>query len=175
MHGHCREDSPVFLKGGAAAWVYLSQQCCLLPTSIKTTIGEIDSPSDLDFQSAKPPAAIIDGAKDAVIALGKNIACKWDSERWPQWKVRVDSDLGEAFFDHGQHSVGRIDGAVLPFKITYHAGLIEQGSLATFALVHFNRSVRSPKPSNPLDPSDATLQCKAVVGTTAPTCLYVLA
>lgn len=122
--------------------MYLSQQCSLLPESIKAKIGEIDPPSDLDFQATKRPRDIIERAKGVVIDLGKSITFQWNEEQWPQWKVRTDAFIGEAYFDRGQYSIGNNYEALLPFKLTYHAGLKEEGSLASFALVYIGCSVR---------------------------------
>ena len=100
LGGHCLADSPIYVKGGAAAWLYLCQQCCLLPASVANAIGEVPPPADLDFGSVAPKGNTIEAAANALLWIQELADGLKMNKVWPLWEVRSDTRRGEAFF-HG--------------------------------------------------------------------------
>ena len=138
LGGHCLADSPIYVKGGAAAWLYLCQQCCLLPASVANAIGEVSPPADLDFGSVAPKGNTIEAAANALLWIQELADDLKVNKIWPLWEVRSDTTRGEAFFHGSRHQLGQVEKstcAKLPFKVTYHGGLAEQASGDEFNLI----------------------------------------
>ena len=138
LGGHCLADSPIYVKGGAAAWLYLCQQCCLLPASVANAIGEVSPPADLDFGSVAPKGNTIEAAANALLWIQELADGLKMNKVWPLWEVRSDTRRGEAFFHGSRYQLGQVEKstyAKLPFKVTYHGGLAEQASGDEFNLI----------------------------------------
>ena len=89
LGGHCLADSPIYVKGGAAAWLYLCQQCCLLPASVANAIGEVSPPADLDFGSVAPKGNTIEAAANALLWIQELADDLKMNKVWPLWEVRM--------------------------------------------------------------------------------------
>ena len=138
LGGHCLADSPIYVKGGAAAWLYLCQQCCLLPASVANAIGEVSPPADLDFGSVAPKGNTMEAAANALLWIQELADGLKMHKVWPLWEVRSDTRRGEAFFHGSRYQLGQVEQsacAKLPFKVTYHGGLAEQASGDEFNLI----------------------------------------
>ena len=138
LGGTTSQESPICIKGGAAAWLYFVQQRSFLRGGIADVIGGTSVPADFDFASSMEVSPTIAAGIRAVRSMSET-AGDLDVNHEGPWHVRNDATLGEAYAAKERKSLGKIANAQsppdLPMKMTYHAGLTDRGTGTEFDLV----------------------------------------
>ena len=122
LGGSNEQSSPITVKGGTAAWLYLKQQTVWLSTVLPSASLQVASPVDFDFDSMLSPASTLANSVRAIHSMRQLV----DHERFeadcPMWKVRKDNALGESFPLWSRCTLG-LSTSLLPIKVTYRCGL----------------------------------------------------
>ena len=174
LGGHADANSPVFVKGGAAAWLYLSQQCSIWRDLLPAAFTRLAPAADLDFGATMPADKVVPEAARALtwlsdLASDVELVEKFEKQ-WPKWCVRRDAQFGESFGGGIRRSIGNVEkeGAKLAMKVTCHGGCVDRHSGQNFSLVRlglavWNRQLRRASVANLVDISVGTREPTTVV------------
>ena len=147
LGGTASSESPIFIKGGAAAWLYLSQQCSILQDAFPQYFTKMEIIADLDFGTSGQTKDVVSKAAQALgwltdLASECNVV-KGFEKKWPRWHVRRDRELGESFDFPERKSLGKGDdrGNGFAIKITCHGGCMDNHSGCQFDLLRLGLAV----------------------------------
>ena len=145
LGGSSRPSSPLFIKGGAAASLYLCQQGAILEAYLPVCFSNYVPATDFDFGTSGPAGTTLARAIGALGWLATlpatNCLVKRLEHRWPLWMVRQDGIHGEAFQSGTRYAIGGEHNKTLPIKASYHGGLVEYHSGRNFSLIRLGLAV----------------------------------
>ena len=140
-------QSPIFLKGGAAASLYISQQVQSLGAVFPPAFTSPQSIADLDFGCSREAGEIVPKVGRSLAWLSQlaeeRSVIKRFEKRWSAWRVRRDEHWGESFAGGRRGSLGTTGDKRLAVKATYHCTCFDKHSGEEFRLVRVGLGVWS--------------------------------
>ena len=134
LGGSNEQSSPITVKGGTAAWLYLKQQTVWLSTVLPSASLQVASPVDFDFDSMLSPASTLANSVRAIHSMRQLVDLERFEANCPMWKVRKDNALGESFPLWSRCTLG-VSTSLLPIKVTYRGGLAARSDNTEFSLI----------------------------------------
>ena len=125
LGGTSDPSSPVVIKGGAAAWLYLFATASPLWFNERWRAEVPTAAADIDFAYMKPITSAVDRVASRLlprlaIFVKKTGLVQRIQNRWPLWRVRDDASLGESFCCDSRAPIGHSALSHLPVKLTCH-------------------------------------------------------
>ena len=146
LGGHADADSPVYLKGGVAASLYLRQQVLLFENELPAALRVRDAISDVDFGCNCGESKLMEKMIPSLIWLTELAKeCRLQDlfqVRWPEWQIRDDRNIGESFGTGKRQSSGATE-CKQSVKVTHHIHCLDRYTRKAYNLMRVGLGVWS--------------------------------
>ena len=143
LGGDAKATSPISFKGGAAFVLFMSREIAFHGEALPPSIRSFAGAADLDLACQESPGVLMLRAARALPWLAhfsQDIWTHFDMS-CASWQLRRDGDCGEAFFNSRRFPLGALESTDLPIKLSFHGGLMERHTGASFQLVRIGAAV----------------------------------